>query len=157
MRRSNREITDVGAIERFIAKQHIIRIGLYDNGEIYIVPVNYGYEYRNGVFTFYFHGARAGRKYGLAKANPCVGFEIDGEYRPLLSDNPCACSACFQSVIGSGRLSLVDGNEDKIKGLDRIMYQLTGKSEHTYSKEMLASVAVFRLEATQLSCKAKLG
>ena len=43
MRRSDREITDEKSIEAFIAKEQIMRIAFYDNGEIYIVPVNYGY------------------------------------------------------------------------------------------------------------------
>ena len=66
MRRRDREVTDAEAIELFISKQQVIRIGFYDNGEVYIVPVNYGYELNNGGDTFYFHGAKAGRKSELA-------------------------------------------------------------------------------------------
>ena len=80
MRRSDREITDSSAIESFIAKEQIIRIAFYDDGDIYIVPVNYGYIRENGKYSFYFHGARAGRKFELAKSSPKVGFEIDGRY-----------------------------------------------------------------------------
>lgn len=32
------------------------------------------------IYNFIFHGAKAGRKYQLAKSNPMVGFEIDGCY-----------------------------------------------------------------------------
>ena len=49
MRRNDREITDEQEIERFIAKEKILRIGFCDNGEVYIVPVNYGYAFDNGV------------------------------------------------------------------------------------------------------------
>lgn len=74
MRRSDREVTDKKAIEQFISEQRIIRVGLCDNGEIYIVPLNYGYEFENDEYTFYFHGAKAGRKYELAKTEPDVPF-----------------------------------------------------------------------------------
>ena len=67
MRRNDREITDNSVIESFIAKEQIIRIAFCDNGDIYIVPVNYGYINDNGKYCFYFHGAKAGRKYELAK------------------------------------------------------------------------------------------
>ena len=155
MRRRDREVTDAEAIELFISKQQVIRIGFYDNGEVYIVPVNYGYELNNGVYTFYFHGAKAGRKYELAKSQPCVGFEIDGEYSLITADKACGHSARFQSVIGNGTLAIVDDEDEKLRGLNCLMTQLTGKRGHDYSKERLKAVAVFKLEAKQLSCKAK--
>ena len=43
MRRKDREIKDKALIEQFIAKEQIIRIAFYDNGDLYIVPLNYGY------------------------------------------------------------------------------------------------------------------
>lgn len=155
MRRHDREIADKKAIEEFVSKQQIIRIGLIDNGEVYIVPVNYGYIYSSGKYTFYFHGARAGRKYELAKSNPSVGFEIDGKYKLLTSDIACGYSAQYQSIIGNGILSVVNDKVECIKGLDSLMRQLTGRSNYDYSKEMLSSVAVFKLQVSNLSCKAK--
>lgn len=154
MRRRDREITNKNAIEEFIAKEQILRIAFYDEGDIYIVPVNYGYLY-NEQYTFYFHGAKAGRKYDLAKKKPTVGFEIDGNYMLLESEAACNFSATFQSVIGTGNLSLVEDNTEKITGLNTIMKQTTAKSEWNYSDEMLDAVAVFKLDVDKLSCKAK--
>lgn len=154
MRRRDREITNKIAIEEFIAKEQILRIAFYDEGDIYIVPVNYGYLY-DEQYTFYFHGAKAGRKYELAKKKPTVGFEIDGNYMLLESEVACDFSATFQSVIGTGNLSLVEDNTEKITGLNTIMKQTTSKSEWNYSDEMLDAVAVFKLVVDKLSCKAK--
>ena len=97
MRRRDREITNKIAIEEFIAKEQILRIAFYDEGDIYIVPVNYGYLY-DEQYTFYFHGAKAGRKYELAKKKPTVGFEIDGNYMLLESEAACDFSATFQKT-----------------------------------------------------------
>ena len=77
MRRIDREVTDKTAIEEFIKKEQILRVAFYEDGEIYIVPVNYGYTRENDRYSFYFHGAMAGRKYELSKSGPAVGFEID--------------------------------------------------------------------------------
>ena len=65
IRRKDREITDKKLIEEFISTQNIIRIGFYDkaNDEVYIVPVNYGYEIENEQYIFYMHGGKGGRKY----------------------------------------------------------------------------------------------
>lgn len=116
--------------------------------------MNYGYSYEEQ-YTFYFHGAKAGRKYELAKKKPTVGFEIDGNYRLLESEVACDFSAAFQSVIGTGTLSLLEDNVEKINGLNAIMKQTTSKAEWNYSDEMLDAVAVFRLVVDKLSCKAK--
>ena len=51
------------------------RLGFCDEGGAYIVPLNFGYEERGGKRTFYFHGAREGRKMELIKAGGPVGFE----------------------------------------------------------------------------------
>lgn len=155
MRRSDREITDNSAIEAFIQKEQIIRIAFYDEEDIYIVPVNYGFRKEGDSYTFFFHGARAGRKYELAKASPKVGFEIDGRYELLEADVACDFSAKFQSVIGTGTLSLVEEKEEKIIGLNFLMKQTTNKTEWEYTDAMLDGVAVFRLDVEKMSCKAK--
>ena len=155
MRRNDREITDNSVIESFIAKEQIIRIAFCDNGDIYIVPVNYGYINDNGKYCFYFHGAKAGRKYELAKKSPKVGFEIDGNYELLEADIACDFSAKFQSVIGTGTLSLVEDRNEKIKGLNMLMKQTTARPERSYEDAMLNGVAVFKLDVEKMSCKAK--
>jgi len=155
MRRSDREIIDKSTIEEFIQKEQIIRIAFYDEGDIYIVPVNYGFRKDGDSYAFFFHGAKAGRKYELAKASPKVGFEIDGRYELLEAEIACDFSAKFQSVIGTGTLSLVEEKEEKIIGLNCLMKQTTNKTEWEYSDAMLNGVAVFRLDVEKMSCKAK--
>ncbi len=150
MRRKDRKIIDANSI----AKGQILRIAFYDEGDIYIVPINYGYSFNNQ-YTFYFHGAKADRKYELAKKTPKVGFEIDGNYTLLAGEIACDFSATFQSVVGTGTLSVVEDTEEKVKGLNAIMKQTTSKAEWHYSDKMLESVAVFRLEVDRMSCKAK--
>ena len=143
------------SIVDYYAEEQILRIAFYDHGDIYILPVNYGYLCENDKYSFYFHGAKAGRKYELAKKKPTVGFEIDGNYMLIGSEVACGFSATFQSVIGTGTLSLVEDNAEKINGLNAIMKQTTSKAEWNYSDEMLDAVVVFKLVVDKLSCKAK--
>lgn len=155
MRRNDREVSDKDEIVKFISEQQIIRVGFADDGEVYIVPVNYGFEVCGDNFVFYFHGAKAGRKFELAKKSPDVGFEIDGGYQLIPSENACGYSAHFKSVIGNGRLVLIEDNDEKIHALDRIMVQVSGKCGWEFSGKMLDGTAVFRLEVRSLTCKAK--
>lgn len=155
MRRNDREITNKKVIEEFVAEEQILRIAFYDDGDIYIVPVNYGYLYDNDKYSFYFHGAKAGRKYELSKSKPIVGFEIDGKYKLLENEMACDFSAAFQSVIGTGTLQLVDDIAEKKIGLNTLMKQTTQHSEWNYNDKMLEAVAVFKLDVHKISCKAK--
>lgn len=155
MRRSDREITDQKEVEAFISGEKILRVAFYDKGEIYIVPVNYGYLKQEGKYLFYFHGACGGRKFELAGTEPSVGFEIDGSYKLLEGETACSFSAAYQSVTGMGRLGLVQDREEKRRGLDAVMRQAAGKTEWEYDDRLLEKTAVFRLEAEKMSCKAK--
>lgn len=153
MRRAEREITDEKMIEVFIAKEQIIRVAFYDNGDIYIVPVNYGYCVNNNSYTFYFHGAKAGRKYGFAQSAPKIGFEIDGKYELIEAEKACGHSARYQSVIGTGVLALVEEKEEKLAGLELIMKQATNKTGWKFDEKAVQRTAVFRLTVEKMSCK----
>ena len=155
MRRKDREITDISAIDTFLTEEKILRIAFYDDGDIYIVPVNYGFRRESGKCVFYFHGAKAGRKYELAGKSPYVGFETDGRFKMIEGGSACDYSANFQSVTGTGRLSLIEDTEAKRSALDCLMDHQAGEKNWEYTEKMLGAVAVFRLEAEKISCKAK--
>ena len=73
MRRQDKEITDTGLIREVLVKSEICRLGLVENDEAYIVPVNYAYD--NGLI--YIHSAPDGRKIEMIKRNNRVSFEIE--------------------------------------------------------------------------------
>ena len=158
IRRKDREITDKKMIEEFLNTQKIIRIGFYDksNDEVYIVPVNYGYAIENENYIFYFHGGKGGRKYELSKESPNVGFEIDGQYELVEGKKACDFSAKYQSIIGNGKIKILEDLEEKKKGLNAIMKQTTGKTDFEYNPRMIQNVCVYMLSATKLTCKGHL-
>lgn len=156
MRRFDREITDSAQIRAFLCSEQIMRVAFCDGEEIYIVPVNYGVCTEQNRYIFYFHGAKAGRKYELAKASPKVGFEIDGRFAVCAGETACDFSAKYMSVIGTGMLTLVTDRAEKIAGLQCLMRHVTGSEQWTYSDARIDGTAVYRLEAETLSCKAKL-
>ncbi len=66
MRRKDREITRL--FHRVIASG----FGFNDDGQVYIVPLNYGYFVEADTYIFYFHGAREERKIELIQKSPYV-------------------------------------------------------------------------------------
>ena len=158
VRRKDRQITDKKLIKKFLSEEKIIRIGYYDkaNDEVYVVPVNYGYIEKNDEYIFYLHGGKKGRKYELTKEGPKVGFEIDGNYELITGEEACKYSAQYQSVIGNGKIELIDEIEEKKKALDIIMEHATGKTGFEYNPKMLEAVGIYKLTASKLTCKAHL-
>ena len=156
MRRKDREVKDPARIEEAIAQSEILRVGFLDEGEVYIVPVNFGYSREDGRYTLYFHGASAGRKYELACKGGSVGFEMEAASKLQIQQEVACNSTChFKSVIGTGRVSLITDPEEKRKGLNQIMRHFTGRDEHTFEEKALTTTAVYRIEVDKLSCKEK--
>lgn len=153
MRRADREVTDEKMIDDIICKSKICRIGFNDNGEVYIVPLNFGYVHEDGKRIFYFHSAKAGRKVELVRANPVVGFELDTSYELWEADIACNFSAGYQSVIGNGKISIVEDDALKENALTEIMATNTGKREWNFAPQMINAVAIFKLEVINISCK----
>lgn len=153
MRRSDREITDPARIADIISRCACCRVGFCDDGEVYIVPLNFGYEARDDAYVFYFHGAKEGRKFDLIQKNAHVGFEMDTDYALHEADVACGCSARFQSVIGNGVMSMVSEPEEKKRGLSLLMEHAAGKGGWSFDEQAVGAVAVFKLEVTKMSCK----
>ena len=153
MRRKEREVTDSIRIAEIMNRCTCCRIGFYDDGEVYIVPLNFGYEARDNTYIFYFHGAKEGRKMDLIQKNPYVGFEMDTNYALKESDIACGCSARFQSIIGNGVVSCVSVPEEKKLGLSLLMEHNTGKRGWSFEEKKMGAVAVFKLVVTKLGCK----
>ncbi len=153
MRRKERQVTDAEEIKDVLEKSFALHLGINDNGHIYLVPVNFGYSAENGKYIFYFHGAKDGRKYNLLKNGALVAFECESDFSLLEGQTACDYSAYYASVIGEGNVSQIENNEEKKFALNLIMKKASGKNDWFYPALMLSKVAVFKLEATELSCK----
>ena len=153
MRRKDREVTNPEKIEQIIKKCHCCRLGFNDNGQVYIVPMNFGCEQQEDSYVLYFHSAKEGRKIDLLLKNPNVCFELDTNYQLNEGSIACEYSARFQSIIGYGTAEIIEDAAEKKKGLCSIMKHNTGKDEWTFDDNMLNAVCVFKVVVSELSCK----
>ncbi len=153
MRRKDREVTDSVRIADIISRCTCCRIGFYDDGEVYIIPLNFGYEIKDDTYVFYFHGAKEGRKIELIQMSPAVGFEMDTGYALNAADLACNYSTYYQSIVGNGVLSIVSEPEEKKLGLSLLMEHNTGKQKWDFDEKMLNTVIVFKLVVGKMSCK----
>ena len=137
MRRKEREVASPAKIDRIIESCDCCRLGLAADG----VP------------TFYFHSAAAGRKLALIRRSPRAGFELDTGRRIQEGETACRYSFCYQSVIGAGVLSFVTEEREKREALDCILRHYTGKGGWAFEGKAFEAVTVLRLTADTLSCK----
>ena len=153
MRRKDREVLDRAQIKAIIEDCYCCRLGFYDEGEVYILPLNFGYVEEGEARIFYFHGAKVGRKANLVAKAPMVGFKLDTGYQLQTDEEACECSARFQSVIGTGQVMAVEDPEEKITALQAIMKQNTQRADWEFSDKMVQGTLVFKLLVKDLACK----
>ena len=153
MRKIDRKVTDPGTINGIIAQMDAIRIGFFDGDEVYIVPLSFGFEEKEGKYTFYMHGAKAGRKADLVRQCGKAGFELDKTIQVKTDPQACDHTVTYNSVIGHGAISEVMDPDEKRHALNAIMKQNTGNAEWDYPEKMLQATFVMKLTADWITCK----
>jgi len=155
MRRVDREIKTFDEIADVIKDGTTIQIAFIDNNEPYIVSMNFGYNINSEQIRFYFHSAKKGRKIDCIENNPkvCFTIAINGELTG--GDKACDYGMNFRSVVGYGKIRIVEDLEEKKKGLNLIMKQYTGKDNWEYDTGIFDMTLVTCLEVTQITGKSK--
>jgi hypothetical protein len=148
MRRSEREITDLAAIEAIIHKALVCRLGLAADNRPYVVPLCFGYRDR----TLYVHSAPEGRKVELVRENPhvCVEFDVDQEVLP--AGEPCGWGMRYRSVIALGKAAVVEDMVEKRGALDLIMEHYGG-TPSVYPERMVENILIIKIELEQMTGK----
>ena len=149
MRRSDKEIRNENTINKMLANSEICRLGLVDNGEAYIVPVNFAYQ--DG--WIYIHSAPNGRKIDLIKRNGIVSFEIEYSYEIIKDKVPCEWSARYRSLMGRGEITLEYDKEEKKRGLDMIMKKYGAGSDLAYDESSLSRMILLKMKILSVTGK----
>lgn len=153
MRRKDREIIDKNKIIQIIKSCDCCRIAFKEDEGTYILPLNFGFDETNNNIVFYFHSAKEGKKIDLLKEQSVVGFELDTKHELIRGELACEYSYKYQSVIGKGKINLVEDTNEKLHALNTIMMHYTSNPNMNYNSKMLDMVAIIKLEVIELSCK----
>lgn len=147
-----REVTDINEIKEILDKSMIVHIGMVDDGEPYVVPMNYGYTLEDGELCIYLHGATVGRKIDIIKKNPKVFFEMECDVTPFEGKVACQYGTTYASVMGKGTAVVLENVNEKIDGLARFMKTQTGK-DFSFDERMVSIVSVIKITATDFTAK----
>jgi nitroimidazol reductase NimA-like FMN-containing flavoprotein (pyridoxamine 5'-phosphate oxidase superfamily) len=154
MRRKDREVSDIAEKLKIIGRNKVCRLGMAENNQPYVVPLNFGYEYTDNTLILYFHGAREGRKIDTLRENNRVCFEIDGGHQLIEGETPWETSYAYESVIGFGIAEFLEGDEEKAHGLNQLMKHQTGKDrEYVFDPARLKGVAVYKVSSSSFTGK----
>ena len=134
MRRKDREVTDIEKIKEILDACKVSRIGLMDQGKVYIVPMNHGYSLEDG---------------------PQVGFEMDCGHELVEGRLTCQHSYHYASIIGNGEARVITEPEEKLKALAVIMKHQTGKEfqEFETNPRLEKAVSIIKVEVGEYTCK----
>lgn len=153
MRRKDREITESNDILKIVDEAKILHLGLFDVDYPYIVPLHYGYEYKDEQLIFYIHSAKEGHKIDLLKENPHVCLELNCDVDMISGgDIPCTYGSEYSSVIARGNAELLEEPSEKIRGLKALMTNQTHQ-EFEIDERMASAVEVIRITSRSFTAK----
>jgi len=135
-------------MDAIIRKCLFCNISMVDEeGRPYVIPMNFGYKDE----IFYFHGSSKGRKVDILKKRPdvCLSLSTDHELRYVNEEVACSWSMRYRSVLAFGKAEFVEDPDEKIRCLDIIMSQYSGKP-FTYSMPAVKDVMVFRVRVDKM-------
>lgn len=155
MRRVDRELKTNEEIIEVLNSGKIIQIAFIDNNEPYIVTLNYGFVLDNEKIKMYFHSANEGRKINCIKNNPNVCFSISICDPFIEGEKACNYGMKYRSLIGYGKIRIVESKEERLNGLNVLMKQYTGKDNWNYDDEMMKKTTVSCLEVEKITGKRK--
>ena len=156
MRRKNREIIDIDEKISIIKKCKVCRIGLSENNMPYIIPLNYGYSFENNVLTLFFHSALEGKKLDIIKNNNNGCFEIDCDTKLVEAEKACNYGYTFRSIIGFGKIIILENLDEKVDGLNKIMQHQTEKETmYNFTDDELKNVCIYKMIVETFTGKQK--
>ena len=152
MTKRERQVTDPQQILEIFDKAKVMHLGLCENNEPYVVPMNYGYTMEDGKLVMYLHSAVRGKKLDMIQANPKVFFAIDCDRMPFEGEKPCQYGLVYSSVMGKGIARIVEDVEEKKQAMSVLMKTQTGK-DFTFDERLVSIVAVIRIDVEEYTAK----
>ena len=152
MTKRERQVTDPQQILEILDKAKVMHLGLCENNEPYVVPMNYGHTFEDGKLVLYLHSAVKGKKLDMMQRNPNVFFEMNCDLEPFEGKVPCQYGLAYSSVMGRGTATIVEDVEEKKQAMSILMKTQTEK-DFSFEDRLVSIVAVIRIDVTEYTAK----
>lgn len=154
MRRSDREVSSAMGILDILSRCSVMRMGMCSGNIPYVVPMNFGYEYEDDKWVFYFHCAGEGKKLDILQKNNAVFLEADCSHELTAGENACSYGYNYESVMAEGNAAFLTDHEEKAHALSILMKHQTGK-DFTFNEAQTAGVTVIKVSVTTITAKCR--
>ncbi len=154
MRKKDREIRDFNEIVEVMKSCDVCRLALNDDGYPYILPLNFGMEVVGGTIYLYFHSALEGYKVDLLNKDNRASFEMNCKHQLQYVEEEGYCTMAYESVIGRGRIRILD-EEEKMEALKKLMGHYHKGKEAYFNPAAISRTLVYVLEVEKVTGKRK--
>jgi hypothetical protein len=119
-----RVIENRSEMEEVLRAAKVGRLGLSQNDQPLIIPVNFAYE--SG--AIYFHGSDAGLKTESLRKSPNICFEVDEFLGTVSASVPCEYDTAYRSVVAFGTAQVLSSPAEKTLSLRLIVAKYAGEA-----------------------------
>lgn len=155
MMHKNREITDPEKLREILQKSDVCHVAMIDGDYPYQVPMNYGFEYEDGKLTLYFHCMKLGKKLDVIAKNDHVCFAMDCDHEYIMYDPRMHCTINYESIIGFGRISVVEDIEECRKGLTLLLRHHGSEEGFEMPDSVFRGVKILKIDVESFTGKKK--
>jgi len=155
MRRKDRELNKIDELSDILHNGSIAQIAFIDDGRPYIVTMNFGFSIDGHKIKLFFHSAPEGRKIKCIKNNPEVCFTVAIPDPLIEGESACQYSMKYRSIVGYGKIKILEDQSAKIIALNKIMHHYTGLDKWEYEKTVIKNTTLFCLEVESITGKRK--
>ncbi|MCR5667260.1 MAG: pyridoxamine 5'-phosphate oxidase family protein [Eubacterium sp.] len=152
MTRRELEITDLGEIKKILETCKVLHLGLVDDGNPYIVPMNFGYTFEEGKLVLFLHSGVKGYKLEVMKKNPTCCFEMECDVTPFAGKVSCQYGMAYSSIIGRGEVEIITDPKEKIGMMTTFMKSQTGK-DFEFNERLVSIVTMMKIEVSEYTAK----
>lgn len=152
MTRREFEVKDINEIKEILDKSKVLHLGLVDDGKPYVLAMNYGYEMDGDKLTVYLHSSVKGYKIDVINKNPDCCFEMDCDIIPFEGEVACKYGVAYSSLIGRGKITIVEDVEEKKHIMTVLMNTQTGK-DFEFDDKLVKVVSVLKIDVTEYTAK----
>lgn len=158
IRMAKREVTEMETICEFLKQSKIGYLGLSDQMQPYVVPLNFVWQNS----SIYFHGANEGKKLRIMTANNQACFTVSEELGTIASPIPAHTDTAYFSVMVFGSVEKVTDPKERVEIMQAMLDKyvpgyfnnpLASAHLEKYQSSLGSKTAVFKLKAKKITGK----
>jgi hypothetical protein len=153
MRRKDKEINDINEILKVMEDSKIMHLGVCENDQPYVVPLNFAFQYKDNTIRIYFHSAKVGRKIDFINKNNKCAVEMTNYFELEKGETACEWSAFHKSVMIEGTLSLIEEYDEIISAMDLLMERYGFIGKPVYEDKYINAMNVYCIKVDKISGK----